>query len=160
MQEPESSNNQRRPADQHSLLDNSSHCTASACFSYCTQEAERYKAEDEANRKKVDAKNSLENYTYNMRNTIRDDKIASKLPADDKSKIESAIEETIKWMDQNQLAEVEEFEHKQEELEKVCSPIIQRMYQGGNEPAGADFGAGTAGAGSHAGAGPKVEEVD
>ncbi|WP_168406879.1 Hsp70 family protein, partial [Acinetobacter indicus] len=59
------------------------------------QEAERYKSEDEEHKKKVDAKNALENYAYNMRNTIKDDKIASKLPAEDKKKIEDAVEGAI-----------------------------------------------------------------
>lgn len=56
-------------------------------------QAEKYKAEDEAARLKVDAKNSLENYAYNMRNTIRDEKIASKLEGDDKEKIEKKVQE-------------------------------------------------------------------
>ncbi|KAH7437989.1 hypothetical protein KP509_05G099800 [Ceratopteris richardii] len=43
------------------------------------QDAKKYKSEDEEHKKKVDSKNSLENYAYNMRNTIRDEKIADKL---------------------------------------------------------------------------------
>ncbi|GKE51168.1 heat shock cognate 70 kDa protein 2-like protein, partial [Tanacetum coccineum] len=65
------------------------------------QEAEKYKAEDEEHKKKVEAKNALENYAYNMRNTIKDDKISSKLPADDKKKVEDAVEEAIQWLDGN-----------------------------------------------------------
>lgn len=128
------------------------------------QEAERYKAEDEANRKKVDAKNSLENYTYNMRNTIRDEKVGGKLSAGDKHQIEEAIDKALKWLETNQLAEVEEFEHQQKVLEDVCNPIITKMYQAGGGaggmPGGGMPGAGgyTGGAGS--GTGPKVEEVD
>uniref|UniRef100_A0A453M9Q9 Heat shock protein 70 n=1 Tax=Aegilops tauschii subsp. strangulata TaxID=200361 RepID=A0A453M9Q9_AEGTS len=79
------------------------------------QDAEKYKSEDEEHKKKVDAKNSLENYAYNMRNTIQDEKIASKLPADDKKKIEDAVD--------------------MKELEGLCNPIIAKMYQG----AGADM---------------------
>jgi len=99
------------------------------------QEAEKYKAEDEEVKKKVDAKNTLENYAYNMRNTIKDDKIASKLPAEDKKKIEDAVDSAISWLD-NQLAEVDEFEDKMKELEGICNPIIAKMYQG----AGAGMG--------------------
>ena len=88
-----------------------------------------YKAKDEEHKKKVDAKNSLENYAYNMRNTIRDDKIASKLPEADKKKIDDAIEGAITWLDNNQLAEVDEFEDKMKELEGICNPIIAKMYQ-------------------------------
>ncbi|CAD6236011.1 unnamed protein product [Miscanthus lutarioriparius] len=124
------------------------------------QEAEKYKAEDEEVKKKVDAKNTLENYAYNMRNTIKDDKIASKLPAEDKKKIEDAVDSAISWLDSNQLAEVDEFEDKMKELEGICNPIIAKMYQGAGagmgDAAGMDEDAPSGGSG----AGPKIEEVD
>ncbi|KAF2296051.1 hypothetical protein GH714_035864 [Hevea brasiliensis] len=59
------------------------------------QEAEKYKSEDEEHKKKVEAKNALENYSYNMRNTVKDEKISSKLAAADKKKIEDAIDQAI-----------------------------------------------------------------
>jgi L1 cell adhesion molecule like protein len=120
------------------------------------QDAEKYKSEDEEHKKKVDAKNSLENYAYNMRNTIQDEKIASKLPADDKKKIEEAVDQAITWLDNNQLAEVDEFEDKMKELEGLCNPIIAKMYQG----AGADMAGEDDAPASSGGAGPKIEEVD
>ncbi|KAL0347296.1 UNVERIFIED_CONTAM: Heat shock cognate protein 1 [Sesamum calycinum] len=121
------------------------------------QEAEKYKSEDEEHKKKVEAKNALENYAYNMRNTVKDEKIASKLPAADKKKIEDAIESSIQWLDGNQLAEADEFEDKMKELESICNPIIAKMYQGagGDVPMDDD-----APAPSGSGAGPKIEEVD
>jgi L1 cell adhesion molecule like protein len=140
------------------------------------QEAEKYKAEDEAHKKKVDAKNGLENYAYNMKNTISDEKVADKIDPEDKKKIETAIEETISWLDNNQLAEIDEFEDKTKELEGLCNPIIQKMYAAaGGAPGGApggmpggmpDMGAGGmpdmggAAPSGGAGAGPKIEEVD
>ncbi|VAI24215.1 unnamed protein product [Triticum turgidum subsp. durum] len=122
------------------------------------QDAEKYKSEDEEHKKKVDAKNSLENYAYNMRNTIQDEKIASKLPADDKKKIEDAVDAAIQWLDANQLGEVDEFEDKMKELEGLCNPIIAKMYQGAGAdmPGGMDEDAPAA----SGGAGPKIEEVD
>ena len=128
------------------------------------KDAERYKAEDEEVKKKVEAKNSLENYAYNMRNTIKDEKIGEKLSPDEKEKIEKAVEDAIQWLEGNQLAEVDEFEDKQKELEGICNPIIAKMYQGaaarpgGDVPTGDDDMPGAGGAGS--GAGPKIEEVD
>ncbi|CAJ1944858.1 unnamed protein product [Sphenostylis stenocarpa] len=127
------------------------------------KDAERYKAEDEEVKKKVEAKNSLENYAYNMRNTIKDEKIGGKLGADDKQKIEKAVEDAIQWLEGNQLADVDEFEDKQKELEGICNPIIAKMYQGGvgvgeDVPMGDDMPGG--GSGSASGAGPKIEEVD
>lgn len=139
------------------------------------KDAEKYRAEDEEVKKKVEAKNGLENYAYNMRNTVRDDKFASKLSQDDKQNIEKAVEETIEWLDRNQLAEVDELEDKLKELENICNPIIAQMYQaaggGAGGPMGNDMqgGAGAGGSsgggaggssGGTAGAGPKIEEVD
>jgi len=143
-------------------------------------EAEKYKGEDDKNRKKVEAKNGLENYAFSMRNTIRDEKFANILPAEDKTTIEKHVDETIAWLDKNQLADTEEFEHKQKELEGICNPIITKMYQqggaggaeGGFPPGGFPgagganpFGAGGAspfpgGAPPPRNAGPTVEEVD
>ncbi|KAI7732589.1 hypothetical protein M8C21_024195 [Ambrosia artemisiifolia] len=98
-----------------------------------------------------------------MRNTIKDEKISSKLPADDKKKVEDAVEAAIQWLDGNQLAEVDEFEDKMKELEGICNPIIAKMYQGG--AGGPDMGGGMGADGASAsggsgGAGPKIEEVD
>jgi L1 cell adhesion molecule like protein len=138
------------------------------------KEAERYKADDERAKEKVEAKNSLENYAYTMRNTMRDDNVASKLAPEDKSKIEHVTDDTIKWLEANQTAEKDELDYKKKELEDVCNPIMTKMYQqsAGGGPAGAggmggmpDMGGmgggapgGTRSAGS--GAGPKIEEVD
>lgn len=132
------------------------------------KEAEKYKAEDDVVKKKVDAKNSLENYAYNMRNTLKDDKIGGKLDGMDKQKIEKAVDEVIEWLDKNQLAEVEEFEDKQKELEDLCNPIIAKMYGSGGGGGGMNMGGdmpgrggGTGGmGGGSGGTGPKIEEVD
>lgn len=92
-----------------------------------------------------------------MRNTIREEKLASQLSASDKETMEKALTESISWLDANQLAEVEEFEHKLKELEGVCNPIITRLYQGAGGAGPAPAGAAPSGG---SGAGPKIEEVD
>jgi L1 cell adhesion molecule like protein len=127
------------------------------------QDAEKYKSEDEEHRKKIESKNSLENYAYNMRNTIRDEKVAGNLDPADKKKIEDAIEAAIQWLDQNQLAESDEFDDKMKELEGICNPIIARMYQGGAGGAGGpspSYEDGNEDIPSGSGPGPKIEEVD
>merc|ERR1711868_179644 len=93
------------------------------------QEAEKYAAEDEANKSKVEAKNGLENYCFTMRNTLQEEKLQDKFEADDKSKIEKAVQETLDWLDKNQLAEKDEFEAKQKELEGIVNPIMMKVYQ-------------------------------
>merc|ERR1711879_353799 len=133
------------------------------------QEAEKYKEEDEAHTKKIEAKNSLENYAYSMRNTINEDGVKDKIDAADKESLEKAINDAISWLDSNQMAEQDEFEDKLKELEGICNPVIQKMYAaggGGGMPGGMggmpDMGAAGAGAPPPSGGagGPTIEEVD
>merc|ERR1712078_50931 len=120
-------------------------------------EAEKYKAEDEANKSKVEAKNGLENYCFTMRNTLSEEKLQDKFEAGDKEKVEKAVQETLDWLDKNQLAEKDEFEAKQKELEGVVNPIMMKVYQAAGGRGGMPGNAPPPGAG---GGGPTVEEVD
>merc|ERR1712087_579383 len=135
------------------------------------QEAEKYKEEDEAHSRKIEAKNALENYAYNMRNTLNDDGIKDKIDASDKETLEKAINDAIAWLDSNQMAEQDEFEDKLKELEGICNPVVQKLYAaggGGGMPGGmpdmSGMGGGGApppgGADAGAGSGPTIEEVD
>jgi L1 cell adhesion molecule like protein len=92
-------------------------------------DAEKYKKEDDVQRERISAKNSLESYCFNMKTSLNDENISSKISADDKSKINETIESTLKWMDANQSAEKEEFEHQHKEVEKICSPIMTKLYR-------------------------------
>merc|ERR1712159_954556 len=126
--------------------------------------AEKYRAEDEQQKVKIEAKNGLENYCFTMRNTLQEEKLKDKFEGDDKDKIEKAVQETLDWLDKNQLAEKDEFEAKQKELEGNVNPIMMKVYQAaggeggmpdgmpGGMPGGAPPGAGAGG--------PTVEEVD
>uniref|UniRef100_A0A2N9FPW1 Uncharacterized protein n=1 Tax=Fagus sylvatica TaxID=28930 RepID=A0A2N9FPW1_FAGSY len=91
------------------------------------QDAEKYKGEDDEHRKKVKAKGALENYAYNMRNTVNDKKIGNKLAPAGKKEIKDAIERVIQWLDGLQLVGAEEFEDKLKRLERICNPIIARI---------------------------------
>merc|ERR1712058_96627 len=132
-------------------------------------DAEKFKQEDEQQRDRIASKNGLESYAFQMKSTVEDEKLKDKISADDKKTILDKCNETISWLDANQLAEQEEFEHKQKELEGICNPIITKLYQasGGAPPGGAggmpDFGGaapGGAAPGAGSGAGPTIEEVD
>jgi heat shock protein 5 len=93
------------------------------------QEAEEFAEEDKLVKERVDARNSLETYTYNMKNQITDpEKLADKLEDDDKETIEDAIKETMEWLDDNQDADKDEYEDKLKEIEGVCNPIVSRLY--------------------------------
>ncbi|KAM8723796.1 heat shock 70 kDa protein 1-like [Acanthopagrus schlegelii] len=118
------------------------------------QDADRYKAEDDLQREKIAAKNSLESYAFNMKSTAQDDNLKGKLSEEEQKKLVEKCDETISWLENNQLADKEEYQHRQKELEKVCQPIISRLYQGGTT-------AGSCGAQAGAGSqGPTIEEVD
>ncbi|XP_060936479.1 LOW QUALITY PROTEIN: proline and serine-rich protein 3 [Limanda limanda] len=95
------------------------------------QEAELFKAEDEVQKDKVTAKNSLESLAFNMKSTVEDEKLQDKLSPEDKKTIVDKCNEIIAWLDKNQTAEKEEYDHQQKELEKVCNPIITKLHQGG-----------------------------
>ncbi|XP_063798576.1 heat shock cognate 71 kDa protein-like [Pseudophryne corroboree] len=129
------------------------------------QEADRYKAEDEAQREKVSAKNSLESLAFNMKSTAEDEKLKDKISPEDKQKILDKCNEVINWLDKNQMAEKEEYEHQQKELQNLCNPIITKLYQGaggagmpGGMPGGFPGAGGSAAGGSSSG--PTIEEVD
>jgi L1 cell adhesion molecule like protein len=149
------------------------------------KDAEKYKVDDEKAKEKVEAKNGLENYAYTLRNTLRDDKVAGKLDSSDKAKLESAIDDAIKWLDNNQGAEKGEFESRRKQLEDIAMPIMTKLYQQaggapggpgeaggfpggpggfpggpGGFPGGGAPGGGGASSGKSKGDGPTIEEVD
>ena len=129
-------------------------------------DAEKFKDEDAKQKDRISAKNGLESYCFNMKTTIDDEKMKDKISADDKKLISDKCDDAIKWLDANQLAEVEEFQEKQKEVESVCNPIITKLYESaGGAPGGGmpDMGGmpGAAGASSGgSGSGPTIEEVD
>jgi len=125
------------------------------------REAEKYKDEDEKVKERVAAKNALEGYCFNMKQTIEDNNLKDKIPESDRKKILDACEDTLKWLESNQLADKEEFDHKQKDLENICKPIITKLYQSAGA-AGGFPGAGPtpAGASAGGGSGPTIEEVD
>merc|ERR1719163_1868643 len=128
------------------------------------KEAEKYAAEDDAMKEKIEAKNQLENYAYSMRNSINDEKMKDKLEAEDKETIEKAVTETTEWLDANQTAEKDEYDAKQKELEGICNPIMMKLYgAGGAEggmPGGGMPGGPPPGGDDDGGAGPTIDEVD
>merc|ERR1712186_323292 len=123
------------------------------------QEAEKYASEDSKLKEKVEAKNGLENYCFTMRNTLQEEKLKDKFEGGDKEKIEKAVQDALDWLDKNQLAEKDEFEAKQKEVEGIVNPIMMKVYQaaggGGGMPEGGMPGGGFGGAAPGAG-GPTV----
>ncbi|UNI20190.1 Hsp70 chaperone [Purpureocillium takamizusanense] len=131
-------------------------------------DAEKYKDEDEAEGRRVAAKNGLESYAYSLRNTLSDPKVDEKIEAADKETLKTEIDKVVAWLDDSQQATREEYEEHQKELEAVANPIMMKFYGSeGGPPGGMPGGApgGFPGAGGPPGGaggddGPTVEEVD
>jgi heat shock 70kDa protein 1/2/6/8 len=126
-------------------------------------EAERFKQQDEEIRRKVEAKNGLESYTYNLRNTINDQKLKDKVSNEDRNLVEAKINDLNKWIETHQDATAEEYEAKQKEIENIANPLMQKIYAAGGAP-GAAYGGPTGFTGKETSgapsSGPTVEEVD
>jgi len=118
------------------------------------KDAETHRQDDDLQKKKVEAKNALENYCYSIRSTVRDEKLQDKLSQTEKDDLMKLCEEGLKWVENNPQAHAEEFEQKQKEIEAVFSPIISKIYQQGDQPQGTDPSS-SAGFGN-----PKVDDVD
>ncbi|XVF31369.1 hypothetical protein REPUB_Repub16aG0139900 [Reevesia pubescens] len=102
-------------------------------------EAEEFAEAVKKEREKIDSRNKLETYIYNMGSSIDDkDKLGDKIKSDDKEKIETTLKEALEWLDDNQNGEKEDFEEKLKEVEAVCNPIIKQVYEksGGSGSAG------------------------
>jgi L1 cell adhesion molecule like protein len=132
------------------------------------EEAEKYKAEDDANKNRVEAKNALENYCYSLKTSLEGDEVKGKIDEEDKKTLDGAIESAISWLDSNPAAEKEEYEEKQKTLEGVAMPILQKMAGGaGGMPDMSGAGGGMPDMGGMGGAsaedpasGPTIEEID
>lgn len=125
-------------------------------------EAEEFAEQDAAEKAKVQARNELEAYLYNLKNSINDT-LEGKLSDDDKSTLSTSVEEALVWLEDHPAADKDEYDEKQKEVEQVANPILKRAYES----------AGGAAAGQGAGDddfmgedldgvddGPSVEEVD
>ncbi|XP_045456590.1 heat shock protein 68-like isoform X28 [Melitaea cinxia] len=137
-------------------------------------EAERYKEEDEKQRQRVAARNQLESYVFSVRQALDD--AGSKLSDEDKNTARNVCDEALQWLDNNTLAEKEEYEHKLSDLQRTCSPIMSKMHGASAGAAPGGMGGMPGGMGGMPGgmggmpggmggmpggrSGPTVEEVD
>lgn len=112
-------------------------------------DAEKYKKEDEMQREKIAARNSLESYVYSVKMTAEDPNVVNKLNADDLEIVKNKTQEVMAWLDRNSMADKEEYEEKQKDLQQVCSPIMAKLH-GQQQPQ----------QGYSSCDGPTVEEVD
>ena len=116
------------------------------------KEAEKFKDEDNKVKDRIEAKNSLEQYGYQVRQTIKDEKLKDKFSEDEKKQIETKVDEVLKWVNDNPAASKEEYDAKQKEIEAIFNPIMQKIYQqAGGAPGGMPNFGGASGSGPNPG---------
>lgn len=90
------------------------------------REAEEFAEEDRVVKEKIDARNKLETYVYNMKSTVAD---KEKISDEDKEKMEEVLKEALEWLEENVNAEKNEYDEKMKEVESVCNPVIKSVYE-------------------------------
>merc|ERR1712066_699652 len=115
------------------------------------EEANKYKEQ-------LEARQSLENYTHHLQNSIKDEKVAGSLGHTEKDTVDRSIQKTKEWLTQNPNAEKADYNAKYKELKSICDPVMSKMYQNGGS--GQTRDSTYAGAAGRANRGPSVEEVD
>jgi len=105
------------------------------------KEAEEFAEEDKKVQGRINAKNGLESYLYNLKNTLNDEEkgISDKIEPAEKTELVSLIDETLDWLEENPEAETEEYSAKQKEVEQVANPIMKKVYSG-SAPGGSSGG--------------------
>merc|ERR1712113_212176 len=108
------------------------------------KEAEDYAEEDKKIKERIDSRNGLESYLYNLKDTLEDDEkgLADKLSPEDKKELQDTIDETLDWMEENPEADKEDYDEKQKKVENIANPIMRQMYSGagGEDEDMGDFG--------------------
>ncbi len=103
------------------------------------KKAEQFKEEDEKMRAKIDAKNGLENYLYNLKNSMTKKEDSPAIFEEVKTELDPIIEEGLKWMEDNSNEETEVYKNKQKELEEKVNPLMQKLYSQSGPPPGANM---------------------
>jgi len=121
-------------------------------------EAEQFADQDAAEKEKVQARNELEAYLYNLKNSINDT-LQGKLSDEDQTTLSSTVDGGLVWLEDNPAAEKDDYDEKQKEVEQIANPILKKAYESasGQSPPDDDFmGEDVDGVDDD---GPSVEEV-
>jgi heat shock 70kDa protein 1/2/6/8 len=94
------------------------------------QEAEDFAEQDIAERDRVQARNQLEAYLYNLKNSVTDT-MREKLSEDDSKTLSSTVESALEWLDENTTATKDDLDSKQKEVESIANPILKKAYEAG-----------------------------
>ena len=97
------------------------------------KEAEKFKEEDKKEGEKVDARNNLESYVYQVKSSIEDDKLKEKLEERDIKKINKKVDSIIKLLEDGNDYEKEDYESKMKDLERSFNKVVNKVYEQSND---------------------------
>ena len=117
------------------------------------QDAEKNAEEDKLRLERIEARNGLESYLYNAKNSVTEEKVKEAL-GDSVQTVENCVKEGLSWIDSNSEATKEQYEEKKKMCEDVIKPVMMKLYQDAQGSQGAQ------GEGPQGSEGPQVSEVD
>ena len=119
------------------------------------KKAEQFKDEDNKQKELIETKNGLENYLYNLKNSMTKSENSPPTLDEVKAEMDPIIEEGLKWLEDNDDADVETYKNKQKELEAKVNPLMQKLYSSQAPPEGMPEGMATGPTNE-----PTIDEVD
>ena len=111
--------------EQHITIDNSNSLSQEE-IDRIKKEAEEHKAEDDAKKAEIEKRNQAEGFIYGIERSLTDDNMKDKYTDDERKQLEDLVKEAKEAIDSKDDAKLFE---KKDELEKVYTPIISRIYK-------------------------------
>jgi len=105
------------------------------------KKAEDFKEEDNKLKEKIEAKNGLENYLYNLKNTMCKREDSPPIFEEVSKELIPIVDEGLKWLEENDKEDTDVYKEKQKELEAKVNPLMQKLYSGGASASATDEGA-------------------
>ncbi|CAI0399609.1 unnamed protein product, partial [Linum tenue] len=106
------------------------------------KEAEEMEEEDRQVKERIDSRNKLESYVYNMKSTVGDGNgVGGKIGEEEKEKVERVLKEALEWLEENEgVAGKDDYDEKLKEVEDVCNPVIKGVYEQQQQQSGRNDG--------------------
>jgi len=90
--------------------------------------AEEFRAEDEKEKQRVQAKVNLETLCLRFQSAFRSPDAKDKIPGSQRENLFMRIAESLSWIDINYKSSKEEYEEKYREMHDLCNPARMQMF--------------------------------
>lgn len=92
-------------------------------------EAEQFRDEDEKQRKRVESRNQLEGFIYNLKETCENKESSANMSDEDKETLTTLCKNTLEWLDSHSTENADVYDKKMKDCQEISNPIITKMYQ-------------------------------